>query len=224
MKSMCGWLVLCLAAPAFALTPTFDGTLGEWTGPGVLDLGAQPAPSVNNYRLLVTWDATNLYAAMDRNATDRYLGDTAWDNDSFFIAIDYTAGGATQDGYGQMNFSGPNLPDRFYYYAGGAGWYEVSSWNGASMDWLGWTNSGSFYGYQEANPDDEVAIALSDIGGSPNVTVWAWMTREANGYVEASWPGGATGSLPTAGAGILLPEPMSALMLVLGGFALLRRR
>ena len=207
-------------------TPTFDGILDEWGG--TLNLGTEPGIDAGNYTLLTGWDATNLYFGMDRDSTDRYLGDTGGDNDSFFVAIDVdgiAASGANQDGYARMDFGGSMLPDVIYYFTGNGGWYEWNSWNGASWDWQGWSDSGTYYGYQEDNPDDELTIPLANIGGSEEVMVWAWMTREGNTNVEASWPTGYTGDEPNPvfGDGIAIPEPMTLAGLLIG-LALLRRR
>lgn len=228
--------VLVSTGTASALTPTFDGLLGEWWGdPGTVDLGSQPAPDVGGYNLLANWDATDLYLGMARDSSDRYLGDTYWDNDSFFVAIDVDGvpnSGASSDGYSRMNFGGAGcemLPDVFYAYAGGGGWHEWASWNGGGWDFQPWSNAGTYYGWSDTNPDDELGIPLANIGGSADVMVWAWMTRERGGdpppiWVEASWPAGATGEGPTMGCGInLVPEPAS-LLILLGGAGLLRRR
>jgi hypothetical protein len=210
-------------------TPTFDGVLDEWTIPPVMDLGTEPGIDQGTYTLLAGYDANNLYFGMDRDTTDRYLGDTYWDNDSFFVAIDVdgqAGSGAGQDGYGRMDFGGPMLPDVIYCFAGGAGWYEWSSWNsGGWWDWMGWSDQGTYYGWQEDNPDDELGIPLANIGGSAEVMVWAWMTREGNGYIEASWPTGYYGDDPNPvfGDGIMIPEPAGCVALLLG-LALIRRR
>ena len=221
--------VLFCTGQVFALTVTFDSVLDEWIGDDVVNLGTEAAPDGGSYTLLATWDAANLYMGMDRDSSDRYLGDTGWDNDSFFVAIDtdgVAGSGATQDGYGRMNFGGTMLPDFIIYYAGGPNWYESSTWNGSSWDWNGWTDSGAIYGSSDAQPDDEFAISLSNIGGFHEVMVWAWMTRESNGWIEASWPGGPWGEGPTVGNGIMIPEPATVNLLGLGSMLLtsIRRR
>jgi hypothetical protein len=212
MKKMNAFLLLiCLlfaAGPVKAMTPSLDGILTEWTGPEVVFLGTQPGIGTGQYTLLAAWDTLNLYLAVDRNSTDRYLGDTENTDDSFFVAIDIDGqpnSGGAQDGYGILSFAGPMRPDLIYCYAGGSGWYETCTWNGSGWNWNGWTNSGTYYGWAESNPDDELIIPLSDIGGSPNVRIWAWMTREGNyDTANASWPAGFTGYRPTFGDGIII--------------------
>ena len=68
--------VMLASSASAALTPAFDGLLDEWVGPDVTNLGSQPGPDFGTYTLLSTWDADNLYFGMDRDTTDRYLGDT----------------------------------------------------------------------------------------------------------------------------------------------------
>lgn len=222
MKCAALFIVMLIAASAaYAITPTLDGDLSEWTGQGVYDLGSQSAPDGGIYQILITYDANNMYIGVNRDSSDRYLGDTAWDNDSFFFAIDtdgVASSGAQTDGYARVSFDGTYLPDQFYYFAGGPNFYESSTWNGSTHTWNGWTESGAVYGYQEANPDDELTIPYTAMGGSNNVMVWSWMTREGNGYAEASWPDGNTGTQPTFGDGVMtIPEPASVVMLLLGG-------
>jgi len=70
-----------------------------------------------------------------------------------------------------------------------------------------------------------MAIPLSAIGGSHQVMVWGWMTREGvYDYVDASWPGGYTGYEVVLGDGILIPEPITAALLGLGGLVLATRK
>ncbi len=220
-------LVGVLASSASAgFAPTFDGILGEWTGPDVASLGTQPGPDGGTYELLVGFGDFDLFFGMARDDTDRYLGDTGWDNDSFFIAVDtdgVPGSGGGFGSYGRVDFGGTMLPDRIYNYAGGSGWYELATWNGGGWDY-GWSDAGTYYGWQEGNADDELAMPFADIGGDANVTIWGWMTREGNANVEASWPAGYTGDHPTFGEGILLPEPATIALLGFGGLVLLRRR
>jgi hypothetical protein len=200
--------VIGFCSQAWALTPALDGILYEWTGPEVLNLGTQTASGGGSYTLLATWDATNLYIGVDRNSTDRYLGDTYLVHDSFFVAIDVdglAGSGGLSDGYSTVDFNGARRPDFVYNYAGGEGWYESCSWNGSGYNWLGWSNAGTFYGWSESNPNDEITIPLSAIGGSHNVMIWAWMTIEGvYNSTTASWPAGSTGTSPTFGEGVLI--------------------
>jgi hypothetical protein len=200
-----------LSSQTLALTPPLDGILNEWTGPGVADLETQPGiGGTGTYRLLATWDSTNLYLAVDRKTTGRYLGDTAQTNDSFFVAIDIDGlpnSGGKEDGYGILSFAGPMLPDLIYCYAGGEGWYETCSWNGIAWGWNGWTSAGTYYGWSALNPNDEFSIPLASIGGSPHVQIWAWMTREGvYDYVDASWPAGYTAYSVVFEDGIIIRE------------------
>lgn len=220
-------------AGAYALTPTLDRDLSEWTGPDVGSLGSRPAPDGGTYEILYTFDASNLYLGIDRTSSGRYLGDVGWDDDSFFFAVDFDGAansGATLDGYQRMNFAGALRPDMIYYFTGGneayGGWHERSSFDSAgNITWEGWrADPLAYYGRSDAGTDDELVIPLSEIGNATEVTVWAWMTREGNGYLEATWPDGATGADPqTMTAGILIPEPSALVLLALGGLMLRRR-
>lgn len=222
-------------AGAFALTPVLDRDLSEWVGPDVGTLGVQPAPDGGTYEILYTFDASNFYLGIDRSSSGRYLGDIGWTDDSFFFMIDVNGGGgggAALDGYSRMNFAGPLLPDYGYYFAGGndanGGWHERNAWDSGAgaWNWLGWRSDPyAIYGQPASTGlDDEIMIPLSELGGATEFTVWAWMTREGNGYLEATWPAGASGPDPgTMTDGIYIPEPSALLLLALGA-TLLRRR
>lgn len=223
---------MVFAGPASAFTLTWDCDVSEFTGPEVTDLGTRNAPDGGTYQLLAASDAANLYLGMERGNTSRYLDDgDGWGLiDSFFVAIDVdgvAGSGATGDGYGRVNFGGTYLPDFFLYYAGGPHWHESSAWNGSGHDWLGWTQDGASYGNPGWGDDDEFAIGLDGIGGGDGeVMVWAWMTREGNGWIEAAW-GFDGGDHPTAGDGIMLsvvPEPATMALLGLGSLAVFRRK
>jgi hypothetical protein len=228
-KWMISLVCLLLAAGhASAFTAVLDGVLDEWTDPAIVNLGTQPGIDMGTYTLRAGWDNDNLYLAVDRLTTGRYLGDTYWDNDSFFVAIDtdgIAGSGASQDGYGILSFAGTMLPDHIYCYAGGSGWYETCTWNGSDWNWNGWTNAGTYYGWAESNPNDELTIPLSVIGGSHQVMIWAWMTREGiYDTVDASWPDGTTGYRPVFADGVMIPEPASLILVGLGGLMAARRK
>lgn len=226
---MIGLLCLLLTTGhVWAFTAVLDGVLDEWTGSGIVNLGTRPGIDMGSYTLLAGWDNDNLYLAVDRNSTDRYLGDDYWAHDSFFVAIDtdgISGSGASQDGYSILSFAGTMRPDHIYCYAGGSGWYETCTWNGSGWDWNGWTNAGTYYGWNEDYPNDELTIPLSVIGGSHQVMIWAWMTREGiYDTVDASWPDGATGYRPVFGDGAMIPEPASLILIGVGGLLAARRK
>ena len=233
-------MVVC-TAQASALTVNFDADLEEWTGADVTDLGTRAAPDGGSYTLLASYDADNFYLGMDRGDTERYLGDTGWDNDSFFVAVDVdgtaASGGAT-GAYGIASFGGTYLPDLIYAFEGGPHWYHTFTWDGSSfVDNSDWGQSGVIYGGPTWGDDDEFALDPASIGGEDGeVRIWAWMTREGNegGYIEASWPSGKTSiwdeqtqsaTHPTFGDGVVLvPEPTTLALLGLGSLAMTLKR
>lgn len=227
------WVVVLAAASAQGLTPTLDRNLSEWVGPEVGSLGVHTDPDGGSYEILYTLDGINLYIGIDRSLSSRFLGDTPWDDDSFFLAIDTDGvadSGALSDGYSRMQFAGPLRPDEIYYFAGGndafGGFHETSSFDsGGAITWNGWrADPYAYYGRSDAGGDDELVIPLSELGGATSFTVWAWMTREGNGYLEATWPAGSTGFDPqTMTEGFFIPEP-GALVLLVFGAVLIRRR
>lgn len=219
MLSVAGMLLW--ASPLPALTINYDGQLTEWTGDEINNLGTRPAPDGGSYTFLAAWNGSALHLGMDRSSSGRYLGDDGA-NDSFFVAIDTDGvadSGADQDGYTRVNFDGPMKPDIIYYFAGGSGWYERGLWTGTDWSWLGWTDGGgeSYYGYQPENPDDEITPDLlfqqPSLSGESELMVWAWMTREAQGNVTASWPDGHTGNQPTFGDPIPIRDEETLLLL-----------
>lgn len=209
-----------MTGQGFALDVTFDSVLNEWVGDEINNLGTQPAPEGGSYTLLAVWDGTEFIVAMDRDSSNRYLGDTGWADDSFFLAIDTDGipySGAALDGYQRMNFAGPMLPDVIYSFAGGPNWYESSTWNGTGWDWNGWTDSGAIYGTSESQPNDELFVdilnkSIHNLSGASELHIWAWMTREGNGWIEASWPGGYTGSQPTMAAAPLKVKDLATIL------------
>lgn len=180
-------------------TISIDGDMSEW---GSDELMQADGP----YTLYLTWDATNLYLGL----TGATLGDTVGQDKSFFVCFDtnlLAGSGAGSDGYGNVNFNTTYFaPEYCYYFAGGAGWYEWSTWNGASWSWNGWRNDGTYYhwpGNPAPLPGSELTIIRSEIGNPTSVGVAAWLTPEANPAgpgvnIEASWPTpNSTGTTPT---------------------------
>ncbi len=161
-----------------------DGDMGDWA----ID---EDMEAYGSYTLYLTWDATNLYLGL----TGATLGDTGGQDKSFFACFDtdLTPGsGAAADGYGNVTFD-PNLfgPEYCYYFAGGVGWYEWSTWNGSAWGWNGWRNDGTYYnwpGNPAPVPGSELTILRSDIGNPSAVGVVAWLTPEESGTLQASWP------------------------------------
>jgi len=182
--------ILALAVPVVWATTyhtiTVDGDMSDWA----IDEAMEAA---GPYTLYLTWNASNLYLGL----TGAYLGDTVGQDKSFFACFDtdLTPGsGAPADGYGNVTFN-VNLfaPEVCYYFAGGAGWYEWSTWTGSAWSWNGWRNDGTYYnwpGNPAANPGSELTILRSDIGNPAAVAIVAWLTPEQPipGPVEASWP------------------------------------
>ena len=106
------------------------------------------------------------------------------------IDVDQTLGsGATSDGYGKVTFSGGYLPEYCFYFAGGGGWAEWSSWDGSAWVWNGWTDDWGYYGWNNAgNYDDELMITWNRLGNPTGIVFKAWITGEADGTILASWP------------------------------------
>jgi uncharacterized repeat protein (TIGR01451 family) len=188
---------LIFAVPALATayhTITIDGDLSDWAADEMMETD-------NGRDLYITWDDTNLYIGLDLD-TGEYLGDDGG-NKSLFVAIDTDladGSGAGSDGYSRVNFTGSNQPEVFYAFAGGAGYYEWASWNGASWDWQGWSNTGTYYdwdGSSAAMPGDELTIPLANLGNPDAIAVFAWVTPEGNSNIDSSWPTpNPTGSSP----------------------------
>jgi uncharacterized repeat protein (TIGR01451 family) len=201
------WLALVAALVILVLTASLasatayhtivvDGDLSDWDADEFMETDG-------GYDLYVTWDADNIYLGL----TGAYLGDDPVQDRSFFVCFDTDLtplSGAAADGYGSVNFD-TNLfaPEACYYFAGGAGWYEWSTWNGTSWDWMGWRDDGTFY-HWPANPaplpGSEFTIIRAEIGNPSAVGMVAWVTPEqpVPGSLEASWPTpNPTGALPT---------------------------
>ena len=186
-------MVLLMSSFLFATTyttVTLDGIIDEWDADEAM--GAEVFDS-KNFTLWFTWDATNLYVGLERETADWFLGDNAG-NLSLFVAFDtdqiLNSGGAS-DGYGRVNFANATyLPDHIFYYAGGAGWYESSSWNvgGSAWDWNGWSDVGTYYGWEAAHQDDEISVPFANIGSPTALAVYVWFTEEGGTDIQASWP------------------------------------
>ncbi len=164
---------------------TVDGDLSDWEGDEILETDSDRT-------VYLTWDSANLYLGLEL-PTGEYLGDDA-SNKSFFVAIDTdmtNASGAAADGYGNVTFTSPYLPEVIYYYAGGVGWYEWSSWNGSGWDWQGWSDAGTYYdwdGNPGLLPGTELTIPLANLGNPDEIAVIAWLTPESGSNLESSWP------------------------------------
>jgi len=185
--------LLFICSLAFATTyntVSWDGVIDEWDADE--EMGTEVYDS-KNFTFWLTWDDTNIYLGLERETADWFLGDNAG-NLSLFVAFDTDQtlnSGGTTDGYARVNFGNDNyLPEEIYYYAGGAGWYESSSWNsGTSIwDWNGWTDANTFYGYDATHLDDEMAISFADLGSPTSLGVYAWLTEEGGTDILASWP------------------------------------
>ncbi len=189
------FIVISLSATTFT-SPTLDGIIDTITPVSwghYEDFETETFDGAD-YTLWITWDADNLYVGIDRdtNPNNRYLGDGYPNDISLFVAIDtdQTPGsGATSDGYGRVTFSGGYLPEHCFYFAGGAGWAEWSSWNpGGWWDWNGWTDDWGYYGWSGGNIDDELQITWARLGDPTGIVFKAWITGEGDGTVLASWP------------------------------------
>jgi hypothetical protein len=185
-------LTFSLTAASSYHTISVDGDLNDF-------LTDEHVETSSGYDLYLTWDATNLYIGL----SDAILSDALGDY-SFFVAIDVdqtASSGATSDGYSRVNFTGDYLPEYGYYFAGGAGWYERSTWNGSSWDWNTWTNTGTFYhwsGNTATIPGSEFTIPWSDIDSPSEIALYAWLTEENNANVVAAWDSvNPTGASPT---------------------------
>ena len=185
--------LLFIASFVFATTYTtvnLDGIIDEWDADE--EMGTEVFDS-KNFSLWFTWDASNIYIGLERETADWFLGDNAG-NLSLFVAFDVDQtlnSGGTSDGYGRVNF--PNttyLPDHIYYYAGGSGWYESSTWNvaGGAWDWNGWSDVGTYYGWEAAHMDDEISVPFANIGSPSALAVYVWLTEEGGVDIKASYP------------------------------------
>ena len=209
------WLVLSLAVVGLVLTAptvlatayhtiTVDGDMDDWAIDEDMEEDA-------GYGLYLTWDATSIYLGL----TGATLGDDTVQDKSFFVCFDtdqVPGSGALGDGYGNVLFSAGIAPEYCYYFAGGTGWYEWSTWNGTDWTWNGWRDDGTFYNYPgnpAANPGSEFTILRNDIGNPISVAVVAFLTPESPvpGPVEASWPtSNGVGTLPILTDAYLYPN------------------
>ena len=175
-------------------TISIDGDLSDWSANELMETDG-PAT------LHITWDATNLYLGL----SGVYLGDTPSQDKSFFVCIDtdqIAGSGAALDGYSTVNFNTVVFaPEYCFYFTGGAGWYEWSTWNGTGWDWNGWRSDGTFYNYPgnpAPIPGSELTIIRTEIGSPNSLRLAAWFTPEESSIVEATWPSqNATGTTPT---------------------------
>lgn len=163
-------------------TPVLGGT--EWETDEYMDIDG----GTNFY---LTWDSTHVYCAISGTYADQQEGDYDW-----FIAIDYdqTPGsGATTDGYSHVNFEGDFLPEYILYFAGDAGWYETSVWDTsiAGWNWLGWTDSCSYGGW-DSNHTSEICIRLPLEEALEDLAISSWISTEDNSNIVASFPSANT--------------------------------
>jgi len=185
-------------------TPTLDGIIGTDWDPDEQFVTMTFGDA--EYTLWITWDGLlkqepGVYIGLDRvvDADNRFLGDNA-ENISLFVAIDTDqnpgsnpGSGATADGYSRVTFYGAHLPEYFFAYAGGVGWYEWAIWDqvGGAYNWQGWTDQHTYYGWDnDENIDDEILIPWSWIGNPQCIAIRVWITNEGPGpqTVLAAWP------------------------------------
>jgi hypothetical protein len=133
----------------------------------------------------LTWDDTTVYVAVTGTYANQEDGQYDW-----FIAFDVDmipGSGATSDGYGHVTFSGSYLPEYIYYRAGGMGWYESTSWDGAAWTWRGWSSTCSYGGWS-GNLTSELCIPRSMLGDADSMAVVSWISTEDNSTILASFP------------------------------------
>jgi hypothetical protein len=163
-------------------TPALGGT--EWETDEFMDIDG-------GTDFYLTWDDTHIFGAITGTYADQQEGDYDW-----FIAIDYdqTPGsGATSDGYAHVNFEGNYLPEYILYFAGDAGWYETSQWDTStsSWNWLGWTDSCSYGGW-DSNNTSEVCIRIIDSLVTSGAAFCSWISTEDNSTIAATFPSANT--------------------------------
>ncbi len=157
-------------------TPQLGGT--EWESDELVDTDG-------GTDFLLTWDDTTFFNAIQGTYADQEDGDYDW-----FIAFDtdMTPGsGATTDGYSHVTFSGKFLPEVIYYFAGGMGWYEYSTWDGAQWVFRGWSNLCSYGGW-DSTLVSEICIPESLVVNAESIAVCSWLTDENQAQVVASFP------------------------------------
>ena len=157
-------------------TPQLGGT--EWESDELIDTDGG-----TDFHL--TWDDTTFYCAIQGTFADQEDGDYDW-----CIAFDtdlVPGSGATSDGYTHVTFSGKFLPEVIYYFWGGMGWYEYSTWNGTTWDSQGWSDACSYGGW-DGNLVSEICIPESLVVNADSVAACSWITDEDQTQVVASFP------------------------------------
>jgi uncharacterized repeat protein (TIGR01451 family) len=151
-----------------------DGDLSDWDTDELMEISGENI-------FYITWDASSIYLGL----SNAYLGDDPTQDKSFFVCLDTNpipGIGAPSDGYANVSFNTSHFaPEYCFYFAGSAGFYEWSTWNGNSWVWNGWRNDGSYYnwpGNPAINPGSELTILRADINNPSTLRLAAWITPE----------------------------------------------